>query len=69
MNETISQLAMVDSLHWYGHVWKREDGHIWRRASDLVVEGRRKNGKAKMTWKKQVEEEMVKAGLVTEHAL
>ena len=26
LNETIDQLAMVNSVRWYGHVLRREDG-------------------------------------------
>ena len=31
LKETIDQLAMVNSVRWYGHV-QREDSHVWRRA-------------------------------------
>ena len=32
LKETIDQSAMTNSVHWYGHVLRREDGHILRRA-------------------------------------
>ena len=32
LKETIDQLAMANSVHWYGHVLRREDGHILGRA-------------------------------------
>ena len=51
---------MANSFHWYGHVLRREDGHVLRRASDFEVEGQRKKGRSKRTWKKQVEEESVR---------
>ena len=41
-NETIDQLAMAKSVCWDGHVLRREDGHLLRKASDLEVEGQRK---------------------------
>ena len=45
LNETMDQLAMANSVCWYGHVLKREDGHILRRALYYKVEGqRRKRG-------------------------
>ena len=28
LSETIDQLAMTKSVHWYGHVLRREDGHV-----------------------------------------
>ena len=34
-------LAMANSVHWYGHVLRREDGNILKRASDFEVEGQR----------------------------
>ena len=30
LNETINQLAMVNSVQWYGCVLRREDGLVWR---------------------------------------
>ena len=69
LNETIDRLAMKNCVCWYGYMLRREDGHVLRRALDLEVEGRRKKGRPKMTWKKQVEEESVKIGLRREDAL
>ena len=37
--ETIDQLTMANSVHWYCHVLRREDGHILRRALNFEVEG------------------------------
>ena len=36
--ETIDQLATANSVCWYGHVLRREDGHVLRMASDCEVE-------------------------------
>ena len=60
LNETIDQLAMTSSVHLYGHVLRREDGHVLRRALGLEVEDRRKKGRLNSTWKEQVEGESVK---------
>ena len=68
-NETIDQLAMANSVHWYGDVLRREDGHVLRRALDYEVEGQRKKGRLKRTWERQVEEESVTVGLRREDAL
>ena len=62
------QLAMASSVHWYGHVLRREDGRVLRSALDFEFYGHRKNGMPKRTWKKQVEEESVKIGLRREDA-
>ena len=40
-NETIDQLAIANSVPWYGHML-REGGHILTRALDFEVEGQRK---------------------------
>ena len=37
----MDQLAISNSVHWYGHVLRREDGHVLGRALDFEVEGRR----------------------------
>ena len=41
LNETIDQLAMANSVRWYGHVLRREDGDVLRRALDFEVEDQR----------------------------
>ena len=49
LNEIIHQLAMANSVCWHGHVLRREDGHVMRRALDLEVEHQRKKGMLKST--------------------
>ena len=39
LNETIDQLAMANSVFWYGYVLSREDGDVLRRSFDSEVEG------------------------------
>ena len=51
LNKTIDQLTMINSVCWHGH--------ILRRALNFEVEGQRKKGRPKRTWKRQVEEESV----------
>ena len=40
LDDTINHLAMANSVHWYGHVLRREDGHVLR-ILDFEVEGKR----------------------------
>ena len=61
LNETIDHLAMANSVHRYGH--------ILRRALDFEVEGQRKKGRLKNTWKKQVDEKSMKVCLRREDTL
>ena len=63
LSETIDQLAMANSVHWYGYVLRRGDGHVLRRALDSEVERQRKKGRLKRTCKQQDEEESMKVGL------
>ena len=51
LSETTDQLAMANSVRWYGHVLRRGDGHVLRRALNFEVEGQR-----------LAKENMVKAG-------
>ena len=68
LRETIDELAMANnSVRWYCHVLRREDGHVFSSALEFDVEGQRNKGWLKLTWKKQVEEESV--GLRREDAL
>ena len=60
---------MTKSVCWHPHVLKRKDGHVLRRALDFKVKDKRKRGKQKQTWKKQVEEEDMEVGLSMEHSL
>ena len=69
LNKFIDQLAMTNSVCWHGHVLRREDGDVLRRALDLEIEGERMKGRLKSTWKNQVEEKSVKVGLRWEDAL
>ena len=39
MRETIDQLAVANSVRLYGHVLRREDGHVLRRAVNFETEG------------------------------
>ena len=38
-NETINQLVIANSVHWYGHLLWKESGNILRRALDFWIEG------------------------------
>ena len=63
LSETIDQLAMANSVHWYSHMLRREDGPVLRSALHFEVDGQRKKGRPKRIWKKRVNEESIKVGL------
>ena len=47
----MDHLAMAGSVCWYGHVLRREDGHVLMRALDFKGEGLWKKGRPMRTWK------------------
>ena len=70
LRETIDRLATANSVRWYGHVLKRDDDSVLRVALDLEVSEKKKRGRPKKTWNKQVvEEENEKIGLKKGNAL
>ena len=42
LNETMDQLDMANSVRWYGHVLRKEDGHDLSRALDFDIRCQRK---------------------------
>ena len=54
---------------WHRHVLRRDDDSVLTVALYLEVSGKRKRGRLKRTWKKQVEEETEKIGLKKEDTL
>ena len=48
---------------------RRDDDNVLRVTLNFEVSGKRKRGRPKKTWKKQVEEETEKIGLKKEDAL
>ena len=68
LRETIDRLATANGVRWYGHVLRRDDNSVLRVALDLEGSGKRKLGRPKKDWKKQVEKETKKIGLKKEDA-
>ena len=68
LNETVVQMAKANGVRWYGHVLRRDDGHVLRIAMEFEVKGRRKRGRPKKTWKMQVEKESKSVGMEEEDA-
>ena len=62
-------MAKANGVRWYGHVLRREDGHVLRKALEFEVKGKRKQGRPKKTWKTQVEKESESVVLEKEDTL
>ena len=69
LKETLDNLAKANGVHWYGHVLRREADDILRKALCFKVEGQRRRGQLRKTWKNQVEDDIRKIGLKKEDAL
>ncbi|XP_067052689.1 uncharacterized protein [Acropora muricata] len=67
--ETAVQMAKANGLRWYGHVLRRDDGHVPRKALEFEVRGKRKPGRPKKTWKTQVEKKSLCVGLEKKDAM
>ena len=67
LKETINRSATANGVRWHARVLRRDDDSVLRVALNLEVSGKRKRGRPKKTWKKQVEEEEV--GLKKEDTL
>ena len=68
LKKTLDRMAKANGVRWYGHVIRREDDNTLKKAMMMEVYGQRKRGRPKMTWKRQVEESVKKAGLRIEEA-
>ena len=68
IKESLDRMAKANSIRWYGHVLRKEDENVIVKALKFEVSGSRRRGRPKQTWKKQVENEMKKNGLVKEDA-
>ena len=63
------QMAKANGVRWYGHVLRRDDGDVLRKALAFEVKGKRKRGRPKKTWKTQVEKESKSIGLGKKDAM
>ena len=56
LRDTSNGLARASGVQWYGHVFRRDNGDVLRRALDFEVAERRGRERPNMTCKRQVEE-------------
>ena len=50
-------MAKANGVRWYGHVLRRDDRHVLRKALEFEVKGKWKQGRPMKTWKTQVKKE------------
>ena len=46
---------MANSVNWYGHMLRNEDGHILRRALNFEFEGQREKKMPWITWEREID--------------
>ena len=68
LKKTLHRMVKANGVKWYGHVIRREDDNKLKKTMMTKVNGQRKRGRPKMTWKRQVEESVKKVGLKIEEA-
>ena len=69
LQKTLDRMAKANGVRWYGHVIRRKDDDVLKKAVMMEVNGQRKRGRPKMTWKRQVEESVKKVGLKIEQVI
>ena len=52
----------IRGLKWYGHVMRREEHYVGRRAMVMKVQGRRKRGRPKRRWLDKVKDDIKEKG-------
>ena len=59
----ITKKVQERRLKWYGHVMRREEHYIVRRAMVMKVQGRRTRGRPKRRWLDKVKDDIKDKGL------
>ena len=63
IKETLDGMARANGVRWLGHVLRRPEEDILQRAMEFEVEGTRRRGRPKKTWRSQVEDDTAGVGL------
>ena len=51
LKDTLDELARASGVRWYGHVLRKDNGVVLRRALDFEEAGRRGSGRPNMSWR------------------
>ena len=66
---TLDGESKASGVRWYGHVLKKENSDVLRRALDFEVAKRGGRGRPNMTWKRQMEKYIDQIGLKKRDAI
>ena len=61
--EDLKSVVRRNRLRWFGHVQRREDHHIIKRAMNYAVDGRRPRGRPNKTWAACIAEDLRELGI------
>ena len=68
LTETLNKMAKANGVRWYGYVIRRDDDNILKKAMMTEVNWKRKRGRLKLTWRRQVEKSVKNVRLKIEEA-
>ena len=54
LKNTLDGLAKASGVRWYGHVLRKDNGDVLKRALNFEVAGRRGRGRPNMTRKREL---------------
>ena len=60
LKDTLDGLARASAMRRYGHVLRRDNDEVLKRALDFEVVGKRGRERTNMTWKREVEKHIDK---------
>ena len=64
----LGDVLRVRRLGWFGHVVRREETEIFGKTQHVVVPGRQPPRRPKMTWRRNMQEELASLNLQEEQA-
>ena len=64
----ISKKVQASRLKWYGHVLRREDEYVGKRAMGMEVPGKRRRGRPKREWLDSIRNDLSERELSEEDA-
>ena len=68
LKEAVDKLAKTNGVRWYGHVLRQPEKDVLMKAILYEVDGKRKQGRPKMKWRKQIKGSIRRIGLKKENA-
>ena len=68
LKEKLDRMAKANGVRWYAHLIRRDDDNILKKSMMLEMNGQRKRGRPKTTWRRQVKKSVKNVGLKIDEA-